>query len=279
VPDLIARDGTRLAFHVAGEGGPLVCLAGGPMLASAYLGDLGGLTEHLQVIRLDLRGTGESDTPADLASCRCDRQVDDLETLRAHLGLERLDLLAHSAGANLALAYAVRHPERVGRLVLVTPSTMGVGITATDEVRREVVLRRRAEPLFDQVSTALASIASGHFTEDDVDAIQPFTYGRWDSAAQRHHAAMEQGRDPDLSGAYVADGAFDPAATRAALATFDVPVLLLAGELDLSAPAAVMPEYAGLFPDATLVVQAGAGHYPWLDDPAAFTETVATFLG
>src|SRR4051794_30014263 len=96
---LSADDGTRLALHLTGTGDPLVCLPGGPMLDSGYLRDLGGLAAHRAFARLDLRGTGASDVPADPASYRCDRQVADVEATRRHLGLEQLDLLAHSAGA------------------------------------------------------------------------------------------------------------------------------------------------------------------------------------
>ena len=45
------------------------------MQASAYLGDLGGLSAHRSLVLLDLRGTGESAIPADPATYRCDRQV------------------------------------------------------------------------------------------------------------------------------------------------------------------------------------------------------------
>jgi hypothetical protein len=45
-------DGTRLAYHQAGEGCPLICLPGGPMQASAYLGDLGGLSAHRWLVLL-----------------------------------------------------------------------------------------------------------------------------------------------------------------------------------------------------------------------------------
>ena len=100
---------------------PLVCLAGGPLQNSAYLGNLGGLSERRQLIVLDLRGSGAAGLPAGAGSCRCDHLVADVEALREHLSLERLDLLAHSAGANLAALYAARYPERVDRLVLVTP--------------------------------------------------------------------------------------------------------------------------------------------------------------
>src|SRR5215211_1501369 len=103
-------DGTRLAYHQAGEGDLLICLPGGPMQASAYLGDLGGLSAHRSLVLLDLRGTGESAVPADPASYRCDRLVDDVEALRTHLGPDRVDVLAHSAGGALALLYAARYP-------------------------------------------------------------------------------------------------------------------------------------------------------------------------
>src|ERR1700741_6069 len=101
-----AGDGTRLAFHRTGDGDPLVCVPGGPMQSSAYLGDLGGLSALRSLVRLDPRGTGESAVPADPASYRCDRLVDDVEALRVRLGIDRLDLLGHSTGASVAVLYA-----------------------------------------------------------------------------------------------------------------------------------------------------------------------------
>lgn len=129
-----APDGTRLAYDVRGAGVPIVCVPGGPMLDSAYLGDLGGLDELRRLVRLDLRGTGASDVPADPTSYRCDRQVGDLEALREHLGLERMDLLGHSAGANLVHRYVERHPDRVSGLVLVTPSTRALDLPITHDM-------------------------------------------------------------------------------------------------------------------------------------------------
>jgi len=128
MPAFSAHDGTDLAYHVFGEGIPVICLPGGPMQDSVYLGELGGLSAHRQLIMVDYRGTGRSAIPEDATSYRCDRLVDDVEALREHLGLDRLDLLAHCAGANLAAQYVARHPERVGQLALITPSTMAVGL-------------------------------------------------------------------------------------------------------------------------------------------------------
>ncbi|MBG0826905.1 alpha/beta hydrolase [Planomonospora sp. ID67723] len=278
MPIFSAPDGTALAYRLYGKGDPVICLPGGPMRDSAYLGELGGLSARRRLAVLDLRGTGRSAAPRDTASYRCDRQVDDVEALRRHLGLDRMDLLAHSAGANLAVLYAARHPERVGRLALITPSTRAVGIEATGEDRWEVARRREGEPWFPAASAALAAITDGRATKDDWAAVAPFFYGRWDAVAQAHQAAEEGQRDDEVARASTAGGAFDPDAARAALAAFGAPVLLLAGEVDLGAAPRVVAKFAALFPGARLVVQPGAGHYPWLDDADRFTATVAAFL-
>ncbi|OEV31754.1 alpha/beta hydrolase [Streptomyces nanshensis] len=277
MPAFSAHDGTTLAYHVCGEGAPLVCLPGGPT-DSAYLGDLGGLSARRQLIRLDLRGTGRSATPEDAASCRCDRLVDDVEALRRHLGLARVDVLAHCAGANLAVLYAGRHPERIGKLVLVTPSVRAVGLTVTGALRRETARLRKDEPWFPDAFAALEAITEGAATDDSWRAVAPFSYGRWDETARAHQAAGDERMNMEVVAAFGADGAFDPETTRAALARFTAPVFLLAGEVDVSAPPPATAEFAALFPNAELVVQPGAGHYPWLDDAGAFVAATAAFL-
>lgn len=273
-----AADGTRLALHHRGAGRPLVCLPGGPMQSSSYLGDLGGLREHRSLALLDLRGTGEPATPTDPESYRCDRQVSDVEALRLHLGLDRIDLLGHSAGASLAVAYAAHHPERIDRLVLVTPSPRAVDLPVTDLDRREVAEQRRGEPWFPDAFAALESIWAGHGSEADWQAMTPFSYGRWDAAARAHVAAADAQGNDAAAAVFASDGAFDPAGTRAALATLTAPVLVVAGEHDVGMPPRVAARYAALFPRAELVVQPGAGHSPWLDDPTAFVGTVNGFL-
>ncbi|MEV6550332.1 alpha/beta hydrolase [Streptomyces sp. NPDC051597] len=279
MPSFSAYDGTELAYHVRGDGAPLICLPGGPMQASAYLGDLGGLSAHRRLIALDLRGTGASRTPRDTASYRCDRLVDDVEALREHLGLDRVDVLAHSAGANLALRYAERHPQRLGKLVLITPSVIAAGITVTGETRRETALLRREEPWFPEAFAALESIFAGKATDGAWQAVAPFWYGRWDATARAHRAAEDGQKNGEAAAVFGGEGAFDPGATRAALAALDAPVLVLAGEVDLNSPPSAMTELAGLFAHAEPAVQPGAGHFPWLDDAERFVAAVDTFLG
>ncbi|MFB6849194.1 alpha/beta fold hydrolase [Streptomyces sp. NPDC056373] len=278
MPAFTAPDGTTLAYHVTGDGPPLVCLPGGPMQDSVYLGDLGGLTARRTLIRLDLRGTGQSTVPRDPVSYRCDRQVGDVEALRAELGLERVDLLGHSAGANLAVLYAARHPERLGRLVLVTPSVFAVGLAVTAEDRLETAQLRRDEPWFAPAQASLEAITSGRAKPADWDTVAPFWFGRWDDEAHRFRAAEQQQRNDEAAARYASEGAFDPGATRAALAELPSPVLVLAGEYDIAAPVRVMTEYAGLFPQAELAVQSSAGHFPWRDGAGAFVTALAAFL-
>ncbi len=278
MPTFSATDGTELAYHLHGEGEPLICLPGGPMRDAVYLGDLGGLSGELQLVMLDLRGTGQSAVPADLDSCRCDRVVDDVEALRLQLGLDSVDLLGHSAGGSLAVLYATRYPGRVARLLLITPSPRVVGLMASAQTRRATIERRRNDPLYDQVSAAFDRIAADGGSDADWDAIAPFSYGRWDEAAQEHWAAGDEQTNEAAAQVFNSAAAYDPGATRAALSSFAAPVLLLAGELDLVVGPSTAAEYAALFPDASLVIQPGAGHSPWLDDPAAFRAAVTGFL-
>lgn len=278
MPVFAAPDGTQLAYRMDGDGEPVVCIPGG-MQDSVYLGDLGGLSRHRRLVALDLCGTGRSAIPDDPGSYRCERLVDDVEALREHLGLDRMDLLAHSGGANLALTYAARYPKNVSKIVLITPSTRAVGITVTGQMRREAALLRKNEPWFPAAFAALEATTAGEGTDDDWEAIAPFSRGRWDAAAQQHHAAESEQTNQEAARIFATESAFDPETTRAALTAFESAVLIVAGELDPGFPAVLAPEFAGLFPDATLVVQPGAGHFPWLDDPGRFVATTAAFLG
>ncbi|WP_328869199.1 alpha/beta hydrolase [Streptomyces sp. NBC_00287] len=276
MPIFTASDGTRLAYHPQGEGEPLVVLPGGPMRASSYLGNLGGLDAERRLILLDLRGTGDSEIPADPATYRCDRLVDDVEALRIQLGLARIDLLGHSAGGSLALLYAARHPQRVRRLVLVAANPWALGTTATPEDRLSAARLRKGEPWFEEAFPAFESWLAG---KGEVGPeLAPFFYGRWDRVAQEHDARADEEFNDEAAEVYGSEGAYDPPATRAALARLTAPVLVLAGELDGAPNPELARRTMDVFPYAELAVQPGAGHYPWLDDPQWFAGCVDGFL-
>ncbi|MBU7600164.1 alpha/beta hydrolase [Streptomyces sp. P38-E01] len=275
---LTAADGTRLAHHRRGDGPPLLCVPGGPLRDSAYLGGLGGLDAYRELRLLDLRGTGGSDRPLDPQSYRCDRQVDDVESLRRASGLERVDLLAHSAGAEIAVQYVLRRPDRVARLVLLTPSAASLGFADDFPARRRAYKRRSGPQWYPSAHAALERIAAGEAEGEDWAAVRPFTYGRWDSAAREHAARSAQERNQEGASHYYAPEAFDPPAARAALRDFTGQVLVVAGELDGGPTPERAAEIASAFPRGRAVVLPGAAHFPWLDDAERFTAAVNGFL-
>jgi len=273
-------DGTVLAYRQQGAGRPLVCLPGGPGRVPEYLGDLGGLDQKAarELVMLELRGTGASAVPADPATYRCDRMVEDVEALRAYLGLEQMDLLGHSAAGDLALLYTARYPERISRLILANPGLSSAGLEVTDDEFLAQAERRSAEPWFADAKAALLAAFAGDESAENARRYRPFLYGRWDEAARAHDAARAEQQTPAVAAGYYADGAFVPAETRTRLGKVTAPVLVLAGELDLSPTPELAVEAAVLFPAAELSVQPGAAHFPWLDDPLWFTTALADFL-
>ncbi|PZT73476.1 MULTISPECIES: alpha/beta fold hydrolase [unclassified Streptomyces] len=278
MPTFHTYDGTELAYRIAGEGAPLICLPGGAMRASAYLGTLGGLAARRRLILLDPRGTGDSAAPEDPATYRCDRQTDDIEALRTHLGLDRVDLLAHSAAGDLAALYAARHPHRLRNLVLVAPTTRAAGLPAAGREARETAALRGPEPWYEDALAALEEIWAGRPSDELRARTRPFLYARWGTAERAHAAASDAQINAEAAARYAAPGAFDPAATVPALRTLRAPVLVLAGEYDTVTPPGRAAGLAALFPHAEFAVQRGAAHFPWIDDAGAFARTVEAFL-
>ncbi|MFF4105633.1 alpha/beta fold hydrolase [Streptomyces sp. NPDC001903] len=283
MPIFTTHDGTALAYHLRGEGEPLVCLPGGAMRASAYMGDLGGLAAGRRLVLLDLRGTGDSAVPADASTYRVDHQVADVEALRIHLGLERMDVLAHSAGGNLAQLYAAAHPDRLRRLALITPTCWAVGLDSTPEQRLEVVRKRAGGEPYDSAVAAYEEIlgilaAGGTPAPAHWRRAMPLAYGRWDAEVRAHIDASDREKNAAASAAFAGPGAFDPPATRAALRSVGGEVLVLAGELDSNPTAGLAAELAALFPRGLADVQPGGAHFPWLDDPKWFAARVERFL-
>jgi pimeloyl-ACP methyl ester carboxylesterase len=278
MPRFASYDGTEIGYHVRGEGPPLVCLPGGPGRAAEYLGNLGGLDRSRQLILMDSRGVGLSADPADPATFGADRLIYDVEALRVHLGLDQMDLLAHSAGAILATLYAAAYPQQLSRLVLVTPGLVAVGIEGTEEQLSAALERSAAEPWYPAARAALEEIMAGSRSIDDFRASRPPYYGRWDAAAQAHATVGVAERHQAAREGFFA-ATIDPPATRAALDKLTAPVLLYAGDLDPLVTPAMVAQAGPLFNDATVTVQSGAAHYPWVDDPAAFAAAISSFLG
>src|SRR5215468_10007970 len=130
-----ARDGTRLAYATIGTGPPLVKAANWlshldyDWESPVWRHWLFELSRRFRLVRYDERGCGLSDR--DVPRFSFDDWVQDLETVVDAAGLDRFPLLGISQGGPVAVAYAVRHPERVSQLVLLGSFAQGRRARAT----------------------------------------------------------------------------------------------------------------------------------------------------
>ncbi len=137
-PGLRVREATVLVprgsiyYKVVGKGQPLVIIHGGPGMDHRYMyNSMLELSKDYRLIFYDQRGTGASQCrlpdnndkaiAAD-KSVTVERFVEDLDAVRRHLGLRRINILGHSWGGLLALNYTIKHPQNVRSLILANSS-------------------------------------------------------------------------------------------------------------------------------------------------------------
>ena len=111
-------NGLNLYYEIHGTGEPLILLHGG-LAATEMFGEvMPALSNDRQVIAVDLQAHGRT---ADIdRPLSYDAMADDIAALIKHLGIERADVMGYSVGGGVALRTAVRHPEVVRKLVLVS---------------------------------------------------------------------------------------------------------------------------------------------------------------
>lgn len=274
-----AADGTRLAVHRRGAGPSLLCVPGGPGRASAYLGDLGGLDATHTLQLLDNRGTGRSELPDDRSSLAFDRLAGDVEAVRLGLGLDRPVVVGHSAGCLVTMAWAASYPAVASALVLVTPPGRRTGDDMSDVPA--IRAARAGEPWYAEAAEAAELLESPALPiglrRELERAERPFAYGRWDDAAQAHAAGTEEQMSLRAWAGFDPGPGYDYAPMLDALAAVTCPVLVVVGDRDGLTGAVVGDRVAARFADGRRVTIAGAGHYPWVDEPAAFAAAVRAF--
>ncbi|MEV4438387.1 alpha/beta hydrolase [Streptomyces sp. NPDC049577] len=288
MPHYTTYDGAELSYRVLpardrdaeASVPPLICLAGGPGRDAAYLGDLGGLDAVRTLVIPDSRGTGDSPPAPDADGYSFPALAEDVEALRAHLGLERFALLAHDAACATAQAYAATYPSRLTRLVLVTPGSRLQGELPTDA--EQIFESRATEDWWVDAYVAVHSLPE---TRDLAEAralllrAAPMAYGRWE-APQRHHAATEPDQLNPVPRAAFWQGVDEPARLALLHRLRDVtcPVLVITGDRDAVTGMRAGEAVAASFADARVRPLYGVGHYPWVDEPEMFRPLVADFL-
>lgn len=134
----------QLHYEDQGSGEPLILLHGNGEDSTCFVHQIEDFSQTFRVIAPDTRGHGKS--PRGTAPFTLPQFAEDLLEFLDRLGLERVDLLGFSDGGNIALLFALRHPERVRRLVLNGANLDPGGVKPTVQI--PIVLGYHAARLF-----------------------------------------------------------------------------------------------------------------------------------
>jgi proline iminopeptidase len=271
-------DDIEIACTMVGGGDPVIVIHGAIGLGSTYMRALDPWADELGLTYYDQRGSGE--TPlGDVERVSFAGGVADLEGLRRGLGLERVRLLGHSAGAYLAALYAATHPENTSSIVLLHPGPplvpelmqrfgkqMASGRTAADNEAKRALEEseefRRQEPLAlerHQLNTFLPFFRDRRTIERVSLGFTAITAANVQQGPQRMVGSL---------------GALDP---MRQFARIRCPTLIVHAELD-PIPAEWSRLLADTIPGADLAVIEGGSHFSMIEDAAKLRSAVVPWL-
>jgi pimeloyl-ACP methyl ester carboxylesterase len=112
-------NGLKMYYEVHGSGDPVVLLHGAFMtITNNWTGWIGELSKTRKVIAVELQGHGRTaDIDRDISSANL---ADDVAALLDHLKIPRADLIGYSMGGGVAMQCAIRHPEKVRKVVVIS---------------------------------------------------------------------------------------------------------------------------------------------------------------
>lgn len=276
-------DGIRLYYRKVGDRESMaVLLHGGPgSNMNAVWPDLRPLSQSRTIVMYDQRGGGRSQLIREPAELTSTHHVRDLEALRKNLGLSRFALIGESWGAGLAVLYAASYPQHVERLLLIgpMPPTRAILDRRMDESDQAMGLRRR-----------LAAIRREMLDTDDPIATCREFFAVYLQQLFVTPGGMTRRRGSSCDGPaegvrnyfVVNDATFASLGNwdfRPLLAELRMPTLVIEGAESIPSTVESARVIAQSMPNATLVLVPGAGHYPQVEQPAAFFERVKRFLG
>lgn len=276
----LAVDGGEIWYRVTGTGSgtPVILLHGGPGFSSYYLKSLEGLGDDRLVVRYDQLGSGKSDHINDTTKFTIAHFVADLDSLRSHLGLERVHLYGHSWGTILAVEYYRAHPDHVASLTL---ASAALDIPAWERNAKQLLAT-----LPDSMQRAVQTReAEQNYQAADYQAAVEEFYNRY---VWRHPVAADldstmASMNEQIYGFMQGPSEFTITGTlknydaTSFLEKIQVPVLYTVGEFDEANPE-IIRQFAARTPDARVVVIPGAAHITSWDNPEANLEAVRSFL-
>ena len=276
-----AGDGVRLWYDIRGKGSPVIVIHGGPGMDHATLAaDLVPLEQRHRVIYYDQRGGGRSTLPVDSALLTIDHHVRDLEALRRHLRLRKVTLLAHSFGPAVAALYAIRHPQRVDRMIFLGPIPPRKG-EFSQQYGATLRSRLTAEQLarVEELSFETANVAEvcreywSIMTPPRVAHSLPVTVVKSDLCAAPAEA-IRYGMTKTNAATFASMGEWN---WTADLARVKAPTLIIHGEED-AIPMAMVEEWATALPNARLLRLPETGHFPHAERPDVVFPAIEKFL-
>jgi pimeloyl-ACP methyl ester carboxylesterase len=202
-------NGLNMYYEVHGSGEPVVLLHGGFMtITNNWDGWIGELSKTRKVIAVEMQGHGRTaDIPRELDS---ENHADDVAALIKYLKLPRADLIGYSMGGGVALQVAVRHPDQVRKVVVISSTFRRDGRTqegrdAISELTAEVFKGspleteyQRLSPTPDQFATFVARMVAADAKDEELSADQLqsttapmfFIHGDADGIRLQHVAEM-----------------------------------------------------------------------------------------
>jgi len=295
--------GSRIAYRKvparrSTEKAPVIYVHGGPGAGVVWVDELVGAFSFpaelgRDVYFYDQIGGGLSGRLSDVAEYTAERHVADLEAIRRRIGAETVVLIAESWGAQLVGRYLVAHPERVERLVLVSPGPLYEREWG-DRDPCDLIARAPAEvqERFDLVGEPRPFVAALLLEVNPLAAHAFLGDAEGDAFFRRMAALLLPGMvcDPTLLpdgedfgfgfwGGLITDESHEATEIRLdePLAKIDIPVLILRGECDYCVPE-VADQWAAALPGSTLVHVEDAGHLLWLEKPEVLAQVAGAFL-
>jgi pimeloyl-ACP methyl ester carboxylesterase len=268
----VTIDGRQVNVVELGSGPPIVFIHGLSGSWQNWLEQVPVFAREHRVIAFDLPGFGGSEMPAQKISISgYGRFVD---TLLDELGVGSAALVGNSMGGFIGIELAIRFPERVERLVLVSAAGLSI----------EYLRNERALALLGVAENRLAAYSGWVASRSDALARRP--------GARRLIVGIVAHRPERLPGPLVAEqvrGSGKPGFLPALDALTDYPIrdrlgeiacptLIVWGAEDKLVPARDADEFARLIPNARKVIWPETGHVAMLERPAAFNALLAAFL-
>lgn len=273
-------DGIELFARKLGSGNTAIIIPNAVSMSAPFE----RLASRHSVIFFDLRNRGRSDAVEDpaLVARGVEHDVDDIETIRAHFGIERAALIGHSYVALMIALYAMRHPDRVSRMIQVGPPapTFGQqyppGLSFADERMSKIwsdlqalePQRSSLDPI--EFCRKWWALARPMFVADPAHAAGISDWGFCDLPNERNFMKhWIRNITPSLQRLHLTPEDF---------ACITCPALTIHGTKDRNAPYGAGVEWAERLPHGRLVTIENVGHVPWVEAPETFWNAVDEFL-